>query len=163
MRARRILAGIASVAALAALHGSPASAEPTGLLASDNVSLVTTIPVPGVIGARLQGDVMYVTGTAGLRTFDISNPASPQPLGTLPLPHFENEDVDLGGDILLISNDAAESTGILYVIDISDPASPSLLSTMQMGGDPVQGGPGHTASCVKGCSFAWVTDGGPSV
>lgn len=29
-----------------------------------------------------------------------------------------------------------------------------------MGGDPVQGGPGHTASCILGCSFAWVTDGG---
>jgi hypothetical protein len=160
MRARRIVAGIVSVAAVAALQGAPASAEPTGLLASDNVSLLTTIPFPGVIGARLRGDVMYVTGTAGLRTFDISNPVSPQALGTLPLPHFENEDVDLGGDILLISNDAAESTGILYVIDVSNPGSPSILSTMQMGGDPVQGGPGHTASCVKECSFAWVTDGG---
>jgi hypothetical protein len=67
---------------------------------------------------------MFVTGSAGLTTFDISDPASPEPLGALPLPHFENEDVDLGGNILLISNDAAESTGILYVIDISDPATP---------------------------------------
>jgi hypothetical protein len=86
-------------------------------------------------------------------------PRNPTELGLLPLPHFENEDVDLGGDILLISNDAAESTGILYVIDISDPANPGLLSTTQMGGNPLFGGPGHTASCVLDCQFAWVTDG----
>jgi hypothetical protein len=134
--------------------------DPTGLVASPNVSLQGTLAGPGVIGARFQDGVMYVTGTSGLTTFDISNPAAPALLGALPLPHFENEDVDLAGDILLISNDAAESTGILYVIDISDPASPSLLSTTHMGGDPVSGGPGHTASCVLDCSFAWVTDGG---
>jgi hypothetical protein len=160
MRPRRVLAGILAAAAVVSLSGGPASADPTGLLASDNVTLVGTIPQPGVIGARFRGDVMFVTGSAGLTTFDISDPASPQPLGALPLPHFENEDVDLGGNILLISNDAAESTGILYVIDISDPASPTLLSTMQMGGNPLFGGPGHTASCILGCRFAWVTDGG---
>jgi hypothetical protein len=160
MRPRRVVAGTLAAAAVVSLSGGSASAEPTGLLASDNVTLVGTIPQPGVIGARFRGDVMFVTGSAGLTTFDISDPAGPEPLGALPLPHFENEDVDLGGNILLISNDAAESTGILYVIDISDPASPRLLSTMQMGGNPLFGGPGHTASCILGCRFAWVTDGG---
>ena len=53
---------------------------------------------------------MYVTTVTGLTTYDISDPANPQEIGRLALPHFENEDVDLGGDILLISNDAAEST-----------------------------------------------------
>ena len=134
--------------------------DPTGLLASPNVTLLGTLPGPGVIGARFQDGVMFVTGTSGLTTFDVSEPASPTLLGALPLPHFENEDVDLGGDILLISNDAAESTGILYVIDISNPAAPALVSTTHMGGDPISGGPGHTASCVLDCRFAWVTDGG---
>ena len=103
---------------------------------------------------------MYVTSVSGLRIYDISDPAAPAEVGALALPHFENEDVDLGGDILLISNDAAESTGILYVIDISDPTAPAIASTFPMGGDPVEGGPGHTASCIKNCQFAWVTDTG---
>lgn len=133
---------------------------PADVLVSDNISLVTSLPNPGVIGARFSGDHMYVTSVAGLTVYDISNPASPLPVGTLPLPHFENEDVDMHGDILLISNDAAESTGILYVIDVADPAAPTLLTAFQMGGNAVEGGPGHTASCVRGCNFAWVTDSG---
>jgi hypothetical protein len=134
--------------------------DPSGMLASENVTLLTSIPNPGVIGARFRGDLMYVTSVSGLRIYDISDPAAPAEVGALGLPHFENEDVDLGGDILLISNDAAESTGILYVIDISDPTAPVIASTFPMGGDPVQGGPGHTASCIKSCRFAWVTDTG---
>ncbi|MDQ3991284.1 MAG: hypothetical protein M3245_03090 [Actinomycetota bacterium] len=132
--------------------------DPTGLIASDNISLIGTIPNPGVIGARFRDDVMYVTSLAGLFTYDVSDPADPKELGRLPLPHFENEDVDLGGNILLISNDAAESTGILYVIDISDPSDPKELSRLQMGGNPLLAGPGHTASCILDCRFAWVTD-----
>ena len=128
---------------------------------SDNVTLLTTLPNPGVIGARFQGDFMYVTTATGLTVYDIAaDPATPTEVGRLPLPHFENEDVDLAGDILLISNDAAESTGILYVIDISDPTNPSIEGQLPMGGDPVEGGPGHTASCILQCKFAWVTDAG---
>jgi hypothetical protein len=133
--------------------------DPTGLVASDNITVLGTVPNPGVIGARFRDDVMYVTGLHGLVTYDVSDPTTPVEIGRLVLPHFENEDVDLGGDILLISNDAAESTGILYVIDISDPSDPRQLSAYQMGGNPLLGGPGHTASCVLDCRFAWVTDG----
>ena len=135
-------------------------AEPNAPLMSTNIEVLTTLPNPGVIGARFKGDVMYVTTVAGLTTYDVRDPAAPVELGRLALPHFENEDVDLGGDVLLISNDAAESTGILYVIDISQPEAPAIKSTLQMGGNPIEGGPGHTASCILNCKFAWVTDGG---
>ena len=101
---------------------------------------------------------MYLTTTTGLQTYNISDPRAPERLGTLPLPHFENEDVSMGGDILLISNDASESTGVLYIIDISVPESPQLLEPFPMGGSPL-GGPGHTASCILDCKYAWVTDG----
>jgi hypothetical protein len=134
-------------------------AEPAPLMSS-NIELVTALPEPGVIGARFKGDHMYVTSVTGLSIYDVSDPAAPTEVGRLPLPHFENEDVDLGGDILLISNDAAESTGILHVIDIEDPTTPELLTSFQMGGNPAEGGPGHTASCILECKFAWVTDGG---
>jgi hypothetical protein len=153
---------IASIVALVA--GSlatpiPAVAQLPEPLASPNISLVTTLGITQPIGARFDRDVMYVTTTTGLYTYDISQPAAPALLGNLALPHFENEDVDFGSDILLISNDAAESTGILYVIDIKDPKSPAILSTFPMGGNPATGGPGHTASCIKECKFAWVSDG----
>ena len=131
---------------------------PPGTVASKNVTLLQTIPEPGVISARFRGNIMYVSALSGLTTWDVSKPESPVRLGRLALPHFENEDVDLGGNILLISNDAAESRGILYVVDIADPRNPKLLSHLDMGG--VAAGPGHTASCVLSCRFAWVTDGG---
>lgn len=132
-----------------------------GALASDNVECLMSLPAPGAFGARFKGKYMFVTGLTGLKVFDISDPEAPAEVGNLPLPHFENEDVDLGGDILLISNDAAESRGLLYIIDISDPEAPAILGEpVDMGGNPVFGGPGHTASCIKGCKFAWITDGG---
>jgi hypothetical protein len=134
--------------------------DPTGLLSSENITLLTSLPNPGIIGARFRDGLMYATSLTGLTVYDVTDPAAPAEVSRLPLPHFENEDVDLGGNILLISNDAAESTGILHVVDISDPAAPALLTSFQMGGDPVSGGPGHTASCVLDCRFAWVTDSG---
>src|SRR3954447_24798715 len=73
-------------------------------LISDNITPVFAVPGFHPIGARIRGNYMYVSGTDGLRIFDISNPELPLPAGVLPLPHFENEDVDLGGDTLLISN-----------------------------------------------------------
>jgi hypothetical protein len=73
--------------------------DPTGTLQSENVLFKTTIPNPGVIGARFRGDYMYVTSVSGLRIYDISDPAAPAEVGAVALPHFENEDVDLGGNI----------------------------------------------------------------
>ena len=170
MRIRSLLLAVLAISVL----GLPATAvakpppdpepaeptDPTGVIASANIEVLSTIPEPSVVSARFRDTVMYVSGLTGLTTYDISAPANPVRLGRLALPHFENEDVDLGGDILLISNDAAESTGILYVVDISDPTNPTLLSQLAMGGNPLLGGPGHTASCVDECRFAWVTDGG---
>ena len=145
-----------------------APADPTGVLMSDNIRLKCVLPNPGVIGAHFRGNTMFVTSVTGLTSWNISNPRAPKQLGFLALPHFENEDVDLGGNILMISNDAAESRGLLYLIDIRDPENlkpiydlPAIGSyPFDMGGYAGIGGPGHTASCVLNCKFAWVTDGG---
>ena len=154
-----VLVLVLSVVGLPAAQAQSLPALP-GTVKSSNVTHLSTIPEPGVIGARFRNGVMYVTSTAGLSTWDVTTATTPTLLGRLALPHFENEDVDFGGNILLISNDAAESRGILYVIDITDPANPALLSQFDMGGAAGVGGPGHTASCVADCRFAWVTDGG---
>ena len=73
--------------ALGLLPGAaPSSAgvgDPTGVLASDNVVLKTSIPNPGVIGARFRGNFMYVTSVSGLRIYDISNAETPVEVGAV--------------------------------------------------------------------------------
>ena len=178
MSIRSLSAAFALAAVLAA---APAHAQAPPADVSDNVEHVGFVPEPGVISARFKGEHMYVSGVDGLSVYDISDPAAPEQVGALPLPHFENEDVDLGGDVLLISNDPAEGQGMLYVIDISDPTAPSLSGTLPTGTaadeagldlfvgfldelfglplpDPLGGGIGHTASCVPdtGCAVAYL-------
>ena len=51
----------------------------------------------------------FVTGPTGLTVLDIAIPAAPAIVAVHPLPHFENEDVDLCGNTLLITNDRAEA------------------------------------------------------
>src|SRR4051794_16744948 len=167
--------------ALLALSAAPASAARIRIaendsvpLMSGNVELVGTLPISTPIGARFRDGFMYVSGTAGPTIYDVSDPAHPTPAGALPLPHFENEDVDMGGNLLLISNDPSEGVGVLYVIDISDPHAPVLEAAMpndfiETGIGAVTGalgvpaeepqppGIGHTVSCVKSdCSFAYM-------
>ncbi len=137
-------------------------------LMSNNVEPLATLPIPHPIGARFRDGLMYVTTTEGLTIYDITNPELPVPVGALPLPHFENEDVDLGGDILLVSNDPSEGVGVLYVIDISNPQLPVLKSALPTGfittgipgifglPEPQDPGIGHTASCIQDCNFAYL-------
>ena len=153
---RRITLMLAAIAVVAAIL--PAGAAPglpgqaAGALASDNVEFVANIPVDGAIGARILGETMYVTGATGLQIFDVSL-GVPVPVAALPLPHFENEDVDTNGDVLLISADSAFSFPEvrMYVIDVAPKAAgviaPVLLSTLQVP-------EGHTVSCINECSYA---------
>ena len=66
---------------------------------------------------------------------DIAKADSPKLVGALPLPHFENEDVDLCGNTLLVVNDRAEADlgSVMYVVDIANPATP-LLSAVTCSG-----------------------------
>ena len=111
--------------AIAGLMAMPASAAP---LHSDNVRLLDKRPeAAGAIGARFSpdGKTMYVTAATGLFVYDVSDPESPDLKGFLALPHFENEDVDVGDGIVVITNDPSFSTvGALYVIDVQRPGQP---------------------------------------
>jgi hypothetical protein len=117
--------------------------------ASDNVDVLGSIPFAGIIGATFKGNVMYATGVEGLRTFDITNPATPVPMGALPLPHFENEDVSLDGNTLLISADHAVGVNVLYVIDVADPRAPMLRNAFRVSQSA------HTSSCVPNTGCRW--------
>ena len=144
-------------------------------LVSGNVKPLLTLPVPHPIGARFRDGLMYVTTTEGLSVYDITDPELPVPVGALALPHFENEDVDLGGNTLLISNDPNEGVGVLYVIDISNPRLPVLKSALPTGfvttgipgifelPEPQPDGIGHTASCIQACNFAYLAGTGAGI
>jgi hypothetical protein len=127
------------------------------------MELVTNVP-GSWDGLVFSGTHAYATGWAlGLTVFDISVPESPTPVGTLPLPHFENEDVEVCGDTLLIANDRGtrDIGGMLHVIDVAEPTAPTLLATLPLPGEGR--GAGHIANFVNAeCTLVWV-DGGDDV
>ena len=111
----------------------------------------------GAIGARFSedGSTMYVSSATGLQVYDVSAPATPKQLSQLPLPHFENEDVDVGRDTVVITNDPSFSgVGVIYLIDVSDPAQPgaALDAADQRPGAraPNNTDNGHIANCIAG-------------
>ena len=117
MRRRLLVLLAGALAALAA--AAPAGAAP---LRSDNVTLLGKIPdSAGAIGARFSADgrTMFVTSATGLQIYDVSQPATPRKLSQVPLPHFENEDVDVGRNTVVITNDPSFSNvGMIYLIDV---------------------------------------------
>ena len=161
MRLRHLLtAGIAAALAL------PAAAPAAG---SPGVTAQGLIPEPGVISAKPAGELLYVSALSGISIYDIANPRAPVQIGRLELPHSQNEDVDVGNGILLVSDDPFAGRGILHVIDVRNPRNPRLLSTYSTfrpglltnpfgssGKRSERGGIGHTASCIQDCRFAWL-------
>jgi hypothetical protein len=149
------------------------SAQAAALFKSANVTELGTLPeAVGAIGARFSpdGNTMYVTSATGLGIYDVSRPEAPQRLSRLPLPHFENEDVDVGHiggrDYAIITNDPSfTGVGVIYVIDVTDPASPSLASATPVEVPGLNGvatrtpgsSNGHIANCVAGCRYLWTT------
>jgi hypothetical protein len=142
---------------LALLVFAPATAWAQGFK-SANVSVIGKLPdAAGAIGARFSPDgrTMYVTGATGLGIYDVSAPAAPRLLSRLPLPHFENEDVDVGRDTVVITNDPSFSgVGALYLIDVSDPSAPAIRSVLNATFDT---GNGHIANCIADCTYLYTT------
>ena len=133
-------------------------------LSSDNVSLLSTIPGT-YAGMRIVGKKAFATGWDGVTELDLSNPAQPVPAAFLPLPHFENEDVDSDGKIVLVSNDRESKSkgGFLYIIDATTPNVLKPLAVLDLNDlNTDLRGPGHIANCVggvSGCKWAWLTGG----
>jgi len=172
---RRVAAIIAAVPLLAIAFPAAAGTSivvrqdpgPGGFM-SPNVTYVGTIPLdsPGVGGKVVKvGDQtrFYVTGLKGISIYDVSDPALPVPLGHLPFPHSQNEDVDVSADgsRLVIAADgslllpvAPHSTGI-HVFDTSNPAVITYLGSSPLVNKPhdafptnVQRRAEHTATCA---------------
>lgn len=155
---RRLLA-LSTTLLLALTAAAQAAPVAPPAVKSDNVSWKATLDEPLIISARFRDRHMFVSTLRGLSVYDVADPRAPRKAGSLDLPHFENEDVDLHGDVLLISNDPAEGSGRLWTIDISDPARPAILGSVDTGN--AVSGLGHTASCIDRCRFAYLA-GGPN-
>ena len=157
---RRVLLVLAILATALILPGAASAATE----ASRGVSLQAHIPERGVISARAVGRHLYVSSLTGVTIFDITTPRAPVRVGRLDLPNAQNEDVDVGNGILLVSDDPYGGRGIVHVIDIRDPANPRRISTLDTWARgladpfaaPRRRGIGHTVSCIQQCRWAWL-------
>ena len=135
------------------------------LAASSNVHTLGHIP-GSAAGMVFRDHYAYVSGWTGVTVLDIAQADSPRIVGELPLPHFENEDVDACGDTLIVVNDRAEFDigSIMYVVDIANRTVPTVRAVLPLGLSGGTGrGSGHIANFVKtDCTQAWV-DGGDHV
>jgi hypothetical protein len=166
LRRLRLVASIIGASLIFALpFGSAGRSLAAGvppLAKSDNVTVLGNVPTGPAFGMNFKGHYAFVTGPTGLTVLDIVNPAAPAIVAAFPLPHFENEDVDLCGDLLLIANDreSRDLGAILYVLSIAVPTRPTLLAALPLGLTGQGRGAGHIANFVKpDCSQAWI-DGG---
>ena len=162
-----LLLGLAAI--VAALSAVPAAAQGAPvdppLAASGNVHAVAHIP-GSAAGMNFKGHYAYVTGWTGVSVLDIAKADEPKLVGELPLPHFENEDVDLCGNTLIVVNDreARDLGSVMYVVSIANPTAPVVQAVLPLGNTGASGrGSGHIANFVKpDCSQLWV-DGGDHV
>jgi hypothetical protein len=164
--------GLVSAFALAVfaslLSALPAAAQTVPieppLAASSNVHPVGHIP-GSAAGMVFRDHYAYVSGWTGVTVLDIAQADSPRIVGELPLPHFENEDVDACGDTLIVVNDRAEFDlgALMYVVSIENRTTPVVRAVLPLGLTGSGRGSGHIANFVKtDCTQAWV-DGGNQV
>jgi hypothetical protein len=141
----------------------PAPIEPP-LAASSNVHPLGHIP-GSAAGMVFTDHYAYVSGWTGVTVLDIAQADSPKIVGELPLPHFENEDVDACGDTLIVVNDreAKDLGSVMYVVNIADRTQPAIRAILPLGLTGNGRGSGHIANFVKSdCTQLWV-DGGDHV
>lgn len=148
-----------SVSGVFALPASTADPGVGGFM-SPNVTWVANIPLdaPGIGGRVLQVGQQrrfYVSGSKGLTIYDVTKPALPVPLGTLPLPHFENESLavsDDGKTVIVTSDPDFGQPALTYVVDTTNPATPTIASVIRQGS--------HTVTCANAaCTHIYANHG----
>jgi hypothetical protein len=165
VRAKSLAALLGLVAVCAVFQALPAAGQTAvldpPLSASSNVHLVAHIP-GSAAGMTFTDHYAYVSGWGGITILDIADADSPTIAGVLPLPHFENEDVDLCGNTLIVVNDreASDIGSVLYVISIANRTAPTVKAVLPLGLTGKGRGSGHIANFVTAdCSQLWI-DGG---
>ena len=167
---RRIKTSLLALAAIAAAlvvvpaAGEGDSLEPP-LAASSNVHLLAHVPGTAA-GMNFKDHYAYVSGWSGITVLDIAKADAPKLVGALPLPHFENEDVDLCGDMLTRRQrprDEGPRLGHVRGQHRRTATAPAIVGVLPLGLTGNGRGSGHIANFVKpDCTQAWV-DGGDHV
>ena len=181
---------VAAAAAAASLLGVPAIAQaaepPPGSAMSSNLEYLARVPdAAGITEGkfdRVRGsDVMVITGRFGFKTYDVSDPADPQPLDSLPparagrerllaerghgarhAPQADHRRARPAPHRARHDRPAPRGGGVqlagcksgFYVISYADPAN------LRQVGDFVALPSGHTSSCIQDCRYIWT--GGPA-
>ena len=151
---------------LALVIGLVLAAPAHALEASPGVRYLRTVPERGIVSARAVGNLLYVSALTGVSIYDVSDPRNPVRIGRLDLPNAQNEDVDVGNGIMLISDDPYAGRGVLHIVDVRDPRHPRVLSRYSTWAPGLlrellppprrRGGIGHTATCIQDCRWAWL-------
>jgi hypothetical protein len=178
--------GVALLAPAAAQAAEP----PEGAAISDNLEYVTRVAdANGIVEGkfdRVKGrEVLVTTGRFGFKTYDVSNPKSPQLMDTYLPPelaefgYWQNEDMELDTRRKLIigsldprhtevdqsrcpgGNEAnaqkLANPGCKAGFYLISYANPT---NLQQIGDFVELPAGHTTSCIQKCRYLWT--GGPA-
>ena len=163
VRVKRL--GIGGILAAALLVcAAPAAAEPPApplpdAVRSPKVEYLGSIKqdVGLTTGTKIIGNRMFVTSGKNISIYDISNPASPQQLGSLYTNiAWENEEVPTNGKVLAVASDfysvgvpecvmARAVGGCVQIFDVRDPTN-----IRQVGTIPIAN---HTAECVLDCQY----------
>jgi hypothetical protein len=190
MRRLGLFVTVALAGLLATGAAAPLATLPPGAAISDSLEYVGRVPdsamvVEGkfdTVGGR---DVLVVTGRWGFKTYDVSDPASPQLLDTFQPPeilgpngYWQDEDMDIDVRRKLIigaldprhdnvdqtscpgigtSGTKTRNPGCRSGFYVISYADPA---NLQQVGDFVDLPAGHTVSCIEGCDYVWT--GGPA-
>ena len=155
-----------------------------------NVRLLANIPTGTGTGGAFLGSTYFETSadtvwfsavstqavSGGLLAFDISNPEQPRPVGSLPIPHHENEDLQVSAarKLAVISQQPYRSNpedstsaylpGRQFLVDVSVPSAlvlKGVVDTPATVGNRADGrtlgGPGHTTTLVGNDQYLWVS------
>lgn len=140
-----------ALATLVALLPLPRADASLPIVSSGNLSVVATVPDAGAIGGRIVGDTLYTTSASGLRIYDLATlDGIPALRSVVPIPTYQNEDLDVAGGLALLSADYLVGfPNLLTVVDVRDPLASVPLATISV---PTA----HTASCIRACRYAWL-------
>ena len=153
---RALLPACIAVLAFAA-HASAVTLQDAVM--SKNVEYLGSIQqdVGLTTGAKVIGDRLFVTSGKNISIYDISDPATPKPLGGMKVNvAWENEEVPTNGKVLAVASDfysvgvpecvaAMAPDGCVQFFDVRDPAN-----IKQVGTIPIAN---HTAECALDCQY----------
>ena len=194
MRLRRT--ALAAALLLGTGVAGSAQAGPGGLpvgaggRATPNVHFLYNQPIGTGTGGAFLGKTYFETAadtvwfsavstqavTGGLFAFDITDPEKPLVTGALPIPHHENEDLQVSAkrQLAVISQQPYRSNpedttsaylpGREFLVDVSIPSAMRLVSVIDMpatvgtrADGRSLGGPGHTTTLVDHDNYLWVS------